>query len=438
MLRTLRDNPRVMAVVFAALLILPVLLAERLAIPITYVLPDGGRVGILLRLLYLIPIATGALSLLVMPEVFAKVLRVRYAAVGVVCILADLGVYLLSGVLEKSVKATLSLSIATAASMGAVLTGIALFRIMPAAIDWLIATATSISAVVGAFQVAEFYGYSTTVGRLIANWDQSAAEAVGSTVAWWRAQGLAMNPNMYTPFAIVGFIWAVFGARTGPTKWITLVSSAAIALLGQSRTTLTILVILLLLALIRAMRFGEHRQDLRRATMITAGVLVVGSLLAAGVIFGRASGSGAERMTSAAESVRVLLADPLADESIAARVAVWESTVKAIGERPMGHFERSRFILKPLVHPHNEFLLRALYAGPLWLVAHLVFLTWLWVWLRPQGMRWIGVAIAVALLVNGITEPLNRMHPFTVLLYLVIGAAMLRMAEEEPTSPSSA
>lgn len=437
MLRPLRDNPRVTAAVFAALLILPALLAERLGLPISYILPDGDRVGIVLRLLYAIPVATGALSLLMMPEAFAKVLRLRYAAVGVACVAADLVVYLLSGALEKSAKATLSLSIAAAASLGALLTGVVLFRVAPVALDWLIASATSVSAVVGAFQVAEFYGHSTAVGRLIAAWDQSTAEAAGSMVAWWRAQGLATNPNMYTPFAIVGFIWALFGGRTGPSRWVTLAASGAIALLGQSRTTLVILVILLLLAVIRDMSTGKHRQSLRRVMMISAGVLVAGGLLVMGVIVGRAPGNGAERMAFAAGSVREILVDPLSDESVAARFAVWESTAKAIGEKPWGHFERSRFILKPLSHPHNEFLYRVLYAGPLWLLAHLVFLVWLWVRLRPRGMRWIGVAIAVSLLVNGITEPLNRMHPYTVLLYLVIGAAMWRMAEEA-TSPASA
>jgi hypothetical protein len=146
-------------------------------------------------------------------------------------------------------------------------------------------------------------------------------------------------------------------------------------------------------------------------------------------LVGRSAGTLPERVAEATASVRTLLSDPMSDESISSRAGAWVASAEAIGAWPWGHFERSRFILKPLSHPHNEFLYRVLYGGPLWLLVHLAFLVWLWRALDPPGMRWIGIAIATSLMVNGITELLNRMHPFTVLLYLVIGAALWRMVE---------
>lgn len=431
MLRALRDNPRVPAVVFAALLLLPALLAERLSIPLTYVMPDGDRVGILLRALYLIPVFTGAASVLLWPQVFASVLRRRYAAIGLALVAADLGVYLLAGALEGSAKATLALSIAPAASVGALLTGVAIFRAAPAALDWLIAAATTLSAVVGGFQLAEFFELSTPLGRAIMDWDLATAEAFGTTVAWRRAEGFAMNPNMYTPLAIVGFIWAIFGGRSGAVRWVTLVASSAIAVFGQSRTTLIVLVLLLLLALVRGALTGSRRVSPARVAAVSAGVALVTAVLGAGVLVGRASGTLPERVVAATVSVRTLFADPMGDESVSSRAGAWSASAEAIGKWLWGHFERSRFILKPLSHPHNEFLYRVLYAGPLWLLVHLAFLVWLWRELDPQDMRWIGIAIATSLMVNGITELLNRMHPFTVLLYLVIGAALWRMDQDE-------
>ena len=89
--------------------------------------------------------------------------------------------------------------------------------------------------------------------------------------------------------------------------------------------------------------------------------------------------------------------------------------------------------MKPYPHAHNEFLNRLLFAGPLWLLVHITFLVWLVAWLRPKKMRWIGIAIAVSLLLNGLTEPLAWMCPYNVLLYMIIGCAMWSMAEERPS-----
>lgn len=437
MLSYFRNNSRGTAIVFAAALLLPSLLAERLGIPLSYVLPDrSGRGGLILSLLYLIPILTGALSLLLTPETFSRVLKMRYAWVGLACVATDVVVYTLSGVLERSFQAVLALPLAATASVGAILTGIALYRALPSAIDWLLATATTLSAVVGGFQTAEYLGYSTLPGSLIVMWDEASAERLNTVIAWRRAEGFAMNPNMYTPLAIVGFIWALFGTAKGPLRWVILAASSAVAVFGQSRTTLIVLVLLLVIALIK--RFRSSGRRIPHPALVITGVasVLVAALLVAGVMAGRSSEGSSFSLSRAVATTGELLANPFADPSIVARTAGWTKATDAIARNPWGYFHRSSKQVAPLSHAHNEFLYRVLYAGPLWLLAHLVFLVWLWAWLRPRRMSAIGVAIAVALLVNGITEPLARMHPFTVLLYLIIGAAMWSIAEE--TAPDRA
>lgn len=420
MLRVLRENPRVTAAIFAVALLLPSLLAERLAIPFYYVMPErGGRWFLAMRILYLLPVITGALSLLLTPETFSRVLRMRYAVVGLVCVAADVAVFAAAGVLERSFRAALSFTLPAAASVGALLTGIALFRFAPAAVDYLIAAATTTSAVVGGFQMAEAVGWHTALGLLIVRWDQATAETFHSTIAWMRAEGFAQNPNTYTPFAIVGFIWILFGGRKGPLLWVTLASSVAICVLGQSRTTLVVIAVLLGLALVR--RLSAPTSDgggLRVVLLAVAGVL-----LTVGVIARRSTAGSSQGVVRA-------LTEPLADTSIATRIDAWQIAARAVAQNPWGTFARAGQRMRPYSHAHNEFLNRLLYAGPLWLLAHITFLIWLSAWLRPQGMRWIGIAIAASLFLNGLAEPLGRMYPYNVLLYVIIGSAMWAMAQE--------
>ncbi len=107
------------------------------------------------------------------------------------------------------------------------------------------------------------------------------------------------------------------------------------------------------------------------------------------------------------------------------------ASAKAIARNPWGHFERSKEVTAPLPHTHNEALFRLLYAGPLWLAAHAVFLLWLALWLKSRRYPWAGVAIALALFINGLTEPLWPMFPYLILLYLIIGAMMWAKSVEQ-------
>ena len=417
--------------IFAVALLVPTLFAERLGAPVHYVLPDRSGQGVLgLAIVYLIPILTGTLSLLAYPEAFSRVLGMRYAWVGPACLATDVAVYFASGLLERSFKAALVLPLAACASFGAVLTGIAMFKAAPAAVDFLVTTALTISALVGGFQMSEAFGYTTPIGHWIVRWDQAAAHDLGTTIAWRRAEGFSTNPNIYTPLAIVGFIWAIFGPQKGPSRWLTLGSASAIAVFGQSRTTLVVIAALLVLALVRLL-YARMRETRKRRALV---IVVVMLVLAGAVMAGRSTEAGSAGAgagpSRALIAVRQLLTDPGSDPQVAARVDVWELSVRAIAQRPWGWFERFADQVGPYYHTHNEFLFRLLYAGPLWLLAHLVFLGWLWVWLRPKTMRWIGIAISIALLLNGVTEPLRLMLPYTVLLYAVIGCAMWAVADE--------
>jgi hypothetical protein len=360
------------------------------------------------------------------PEAFSAALGARFAWVGLACIAADAAVYVVSGLLERSIAATLLLPLAALASLGAMLTGIAMYKAAPAAINFLVTTATTLSAVVGGFQLSEAYGHHTAIGGWIVAWDQATARSFGTTIAWRRAEGFASNPNIYTPLAVVGFIWAIFGPQRGPSRWLTLASATAIAVFGQSRTTLVVLAALLVLALLRLV-FSNPRVTRKRRILVVVGMLVV---LAVSVMAGRSTSVGTSYPSQALSATQRLLTDPMSDPSVAARVEVWTIATRAFERNPWGWFERTSSHVGPYFHTHNEFLYRLLYAGPLWLLVHLVFLGWLWVWLRPKSMRWIGIAMSMALLINGLTEPLRWMLPYTVLLYLLAGCAIWALAEE--------
>ena len=433
LLRRMRENPRVTAYVCAVALLLPVLFVQRFAIPLRYVLPDhSGRATLSFRFLYLIPVITGALSLVLAPETFRRVLRMRYALVGIACLMADVAVYAIAGVLERSFKAALILPLTASASVGALLTGIAVFKAAPAAIDLLVATATTASAAVGGFQMAEALGYKTLVGSWIVHWDQAAARMTGTTIAWRRAEGFALNPNVYTPFAVIGFAWVIFGRPKGFSRWLILASSSAIALLGQSRTTLAVILALLVIALLR-IASDKFSHASNRRMLLVLGITFV--LLAAGVMAGRSTDLRSSYPTRALNATRTFLADPVSDDSLTTRTIAWDTAVHAIAKNPWGWFQRSASQMKPFKHPHNEFLFRLLYAGPLWLLVHLIFLVWLWAWLTPKSMRWIGAAIATIFLLNGIPEPIIWLHSYTVLLYVIVGCAMWAKAAE--TTPAT-
>jgi hypothetical protein len=431
MLRSLRANPTTTALFLAALLILPMLLAERLAVPVRYVLPDhSGRELIALRLLYLIPVITGLLSVVIVPDAFARVFRSRVAFIGPACLAIDIVVFFAAGVLERSFRAALAFPIASAASIGALLTGIALYHLVPRAIDYLVATATSVSAVVGGFQMSEAYGFHTPVGVAIVNWDRATAHTFHTHIAWMRAEGFAQNPNMYTPFAIVGFIWALFGTPRPAARWLILGSSLAVALLGGSQTTLSVLAVLVALFVLRE---AARRMPPKAAQLLVwaaVAIAVIGGLAAVGILASRSA-----ELANGGSATALVATSGVPEDGIESRLVVWGLAVDEARQNPWGTFGRTIDRLKPYSHAHNEVLQRLLYAGPLWPLVYLVFLGWILVWLRPRSMQWIGVAIFLALLLNGTTEPIDRMHPYTVLLYVIIGAAMWQMTSEREPVP---
>ncbi len=434
MLRALRDNPHITAAWLAAMLLLPVLVAERLALPARYVLPDhGGREFIAIRLLYLIPLMTASIGLALAPDSPRRVFASRLAYVGVACLAVDAAVYALAGVLERSFKATLAFPLATLGSLGALLTGIVVYRFAPRAIDYLVATATSLSAAVGGLQIAEAVGLSSPVGSLIVQWDKAAAHAFHTKLAWMRAEGLALNPNMYTPFAIVGFIWALFGTARPAVRWIILTTSTAIAVLGASETTAAVLLCLLMLALLRWLTSRMNPLAARRLIWASAVIAV----LAGAAVIGVFGSSHASWFRTGFDEATVSSRLDVPEDGLDSRLVVWGDAVAEIQRNPWGTFGRTVDRLKPYTHAHNEILQRFLYAGPLWPIVYVTFLAWLLLWLRPRSMRWIGVAIFLSLALNGATEALDKMHPYHVLLYAIIGSAMWQVTVEREQSAGS-
>ncbi|NTU72338.1 MAG: hypothetical protein HGB10_11055 [Coriobacteriia bacterium] len=428
------------AIGFVIALLLPSLFIERTGIYLEYMRPGTDAVAhVQVRLLYLLPIITAVLSLLMSPSTFSRAFRVPWAFVGVVCIVADLAVYTYAGVLEGSVAAMLSFALPVAASLGALLTGMALFRLMPAAIDWLIVTATTLSASVGAFQMAEATGLHSFVGRWIVALDTAASARAHAPIAWMRAEGFSLNPNVYTPFAIVGVIWALFGGRKGPLRWVTLASSVVIGVLGQSRTTALVIVVLLGVVGLRTLFSSTTKHNtIRRVALVVLAMLVMVGVLAGRSVYGppdRTLTGLSSVVPRALTETGELAFKPLTDDGVASRIEAWSMALDTISKHPRGVFGRAAASMKPYPHAHNEFLQRLLYAGPLWLVVHIAFLLWLAIWLWPKGMPWIGLATASALFVNGLTEPLAWMYPFDVLLYVIIGSAMWGMTRDRSRVP---
>jgi len=414
---------RQLALWFAILLLPCILLARRVPF---FIQPSfaGVIVWPLLPVLYLIPIVVALHSLFADPAGVRQVVRLPGAWVVFAYLGADLIVYILGAWKANSAPLGVNLVLRVIPSMAAILIGGFIWKWRPAALHGLVATSVISSAIAGLFQISQRAGLDSLPGRWLLAWDTAQLDELA--VNYNRAQGFELNPNMYSPMAAVGVLWALFGMPKGPLRSATIAASVVISILSQSRTTMFVILGVMAVSAVsewsgrRPARFRKHAFLL--ATVVAA--------LAVGLI---ASRFGPIVLTPAGP-VSQKAAINIAPPADIGRLDVMRASVAAIAKNPWGYFERSHEITAPLWHTHNEALFRLLYAGPLWLAAHAVFLLWLALWLKSRRYSWTGVAIAVALFINGFTEPLFPMFPYLILLYLIIGAMMWTKAAEQ-TSP---
>jgi len=421
---------RLIAVAFAVALLPATLFAYRLAVPVRYHPAAGGdRLFAAIPVLFVLPILAGLLAVMLDFPAMKRVLRMPWAWIGIACLSADIFVYTLGGFSQRSFKLTSTLTLPYLASMGALFTGIYLWKWRPAALHGLIATSTIASALAGVAQLTQRAGFTSPFGRWMVLWDEAASETFHTTIHFSRAQGFELNPNIYSPAAVVGVLWAIFGMPRGWLRVATLIASSVIAVLSQSRTTILVIIVLLGIEILReAVKFG-----LLKAGKRFAKVLVIIAILVAGLLVVRFGPMVVTETGLEQQSEGIVVTPPTAEASMAGRFAAWQSNIRAIKANPWGYLEGFRPLSKPLAHPHNEVLFRLLYAGPLWLMVHIVFLVWLATWFTIDAHKWIGYALAAILFVNGLTEPIYQMRPYFVLLYVIIGAMMwAKTAEAEP------
>lgn len=413
------------------------LLANRLALPATYKLPDGGRSFIVIPVPYLLAVLAGLIAWVSDPGPWRRVMRTRWGWVAAACLAADAAVFAYAGWVERSFKVTAMLTLPSLASLGALVAGAYLWKWRPRMLDGLVAVTVTLSAIAGVLQITERAGLSTPPGRLMASWDAHAAEILRATIHYPRAQGFELNPNVYAPFAAIGLIWALFAMKPGWVRGTILASSMVIVVLSQSRTVLLVVLAVVVLAVARGVRTGTFGAG-GKARMFRGLALI--ALTAAGLLFMRygpitiaENGGGVVE-----QHAEIVEPNSTLDPSMAGRVEAWKSASRAIAANPWGYLQDYPKYSTPLSHPHNEVLFRLLYAGPPWLAVHLIFLAWLLFWLHPPKHRWFGPVVAVALIVNGITEPLFKMSPYTVLLYALIGAMAWETAAGSSTEPDTA
>ena len=411
---------RQLALWFAILLLPCVLLARRFPL---FIQPSFGGVAVwqALPVLSLIPILVALHSLFADPTGVRRVLRLPGAWVVFACLGADLFVYILSAWKAHSAPLGVDLVMRVIPSTAAILIGVFMWKSRPAALHGLVATSVISSAIAGIFQMSQRAGLDTLPGRWLLAWDTAQLSELAMNYS--RVQGFETNPNMYSPMAAVGILWALFGMPRGPLRSATIAASVVISVLSQSRTTM--LVILGLMAVSAVGEWsGRSPVHLRKHVLLLA--TIVGAL-AVGLIAVRFGPVALTPAGPVSQNAAINTSQP-ADIG---RLDAMRASVDAIAKNPWGYFERSHEITAPLWHPHNEALYRTLYAGPLWLAAHAVFLLWLALWLKSKRYPWTGVAIAVALFINGFTEPLYPMYPYLILLYLIIGAMMWTKSAEQ-------
>ncbi len=420
---------RSLAIVLATLLLPAALFAYRIALPVRYVDPQGGsRVFVVIPVLYLLALFAGLVVVFADKDTVRRVTHVRLAWIGFACLAADAAVYLLAGWSERSLKLAASLALPSLASLSCLAVGAFLWRRRPSALHGLVAISVIASAIAGVLQMAELSGFSTPPGVWMTTWDRVAAEWLVAAVNPTRAQGFEFNPNMFAPMAVLGLLWAMMVMPPGKLRIATIAGAVTIVITSQSRVALVIGLLLTILAAIQhAATTGSTIRRSTVAKIALAAVVVVVALVAARYGPLRVTGSGIS-----AQPLEIEMPDTLVDESLQGRFAVWGSVAEGIVQNPWGVLQEYREYTAPLAHPHNEALYRLLYAGPLWLAVHAILLLWLALWIRPRSYPWIGVAFASTLFAQGLTEVLYTMHPYTVLLYLMVGAMMWQQAEEAP------
>lgn len=414
---------RQLALWFAILLLPSVLLARRFPL---FIQPSiaGVIVWPLLPVLYLVPIIVALHSVFADPAGAQRVLRLPRAWVVFACLGTDLVVYILGAWKADAAPLGVDLVLRVVPSIAAILIGVFMWKWRPAALHGLVATSVIISAIAGVFQISQRAGLDTLPGRWLLAWD--TAQLGELAMNYNRAQGFETNPNSYSPMAAVGVLWALFGMQKGPIRSATIVASVVISVLSQSRTTM--LVILGLMAVSAVSEWsGRRPAHFQKHALLLA--TIVGALA-----FGLIAVRFGPVVLTPAGPISQNAAINIAQPADIGRLDVMRASVEAIAKNPWGYFERSHEITAPLWHTHNEALFRMLYAGPLWLAVHAVFLLWLALWLKSRRYPWTGVAIAVALFINGFTEPLYPMFPYLILLYLIIGAMMWTKSAEQ-TSP---
>lgn len=392
-----------------------------------YVPADGGsRVFVVIPALYVLALIAAAIVVLVDTETVRRTTRDKLAWIGFACLAVDAAVYLLAGWSERSFKLAASLALPSLASLSCLVVGAFVWRHRPRALHVLVATSVILSAIAGVLQMAELSGFSTPPGVWMTTWDRVAAEWLVAAVNPTRAQGFEFNPNMFAPMAVLGLLWAMMVMPPGKLRVATIAGAVTIVITSQSRVALVIGLLLTVLAAIQhAATTGSTIRRSTVAKIALAGMVVVIALVAARYGPLKVTGSGIS-----AQPIEIEMPDTFVDESLQGRFAVWGSVAEGIVANPWGVLQEYREYTAPLAHPHNEALYRLLYAGPLWLAAHAILLLWLALWIRPRSYPWIGVAFASVLFAQGLTEVLYTMHPYTVLLYSMVGAMMWQQAEE--------
>jgi len=418
---------RLSATVLAALLLPAVLFAYRLALPVRYVAPGSGdKVFTMIPALYLVALLAALVVVLVDSETLRRVVGVRWAWVGFACLAADAAVYLLAGWSERSLKLAAALALPSLASLACLAVGAFLWRRRPGALHGLVAASVIASAVAGVLQMAERSGLSTPPGAWLVAWDRFAAERFLTSVNPSRAQGFELNPNMYAPMAVLGLLWALLVMGRGRLRTATVVASIAIVIASQSRIALLIGALLLTVATAQWVANNRRAPALGAVAKIALGAtLVVIALMVARYGPVAVTESGVVRQPAGIE-----IPSGLSDESMTGRFEVWHSTAAAIAKHPWGVLQDYRRFTAPLSHPHNEALFRLLYAGPLWLAVHAILIVWLALWFRLRAYPWIGVAFALVLFAQGLTEVLFTKHPYTVLFFLMVGAMMWEQTDQ--------
>jgi len=413
-----------------ALLAPATLLASRVTLQARYVPGAGGaRVPISIPVLYLLPVVAASVVLLVDADTLRRIIRTPWAWVGFACVAYDTAVRLGSGLTERSLKLAALLTLPYLASLASLAVGAFLWRRRPEAVHWLVSGSVIASALAGVLQMAERYGLPTVLGRWLVAWDALAAQQMRTPLNPSRAAGFELNPNVYAPMAVVGLVWALFCMKPGFLRSVTVVASMVIVVSSQSRTALMVMAAVALVALVMHLRESGWRLRFAAVAKVAAG-LALAAVALVGLRYGPATIGPEGVVVQSSRGVEIPAA--AYDQSFVDRVTSWKTTARAIASHPWGAGEDYKLYSAPLPHPHNEALFRLIYAGPLWLVVHMVFIAWLALWLRPPEYRWIGIALAVVLLVQGLTEVLFTMRPYMVLLYLIIGAMMWARTGGEP------